>query len=121
MPESEARKIIFQCLKKPKIAQRLDVSDNFWKEFEMLNSNTKKQMGLYEAENVDNPNIFTVAINPKEYFEKFNYCNINKKHKGVKRDAPGITFESYAGRIAPLRYDFKKTEPKKNDPKKITG
>ena len=113
VPESEARKIIFQCLKKSKIAQRLDVSDNFWKEFEMFNSNTKTQIGLYEAENVDNPNICTVAINPKEYFEKFKDRNINRKHKGVRRDAPGMTFESCAGRITLLRYDSKKTEPKK--------
>ena len=73
----------------------------------------KKQMGLYEAGNVDNPNICIVAINPKEYFEKFKDRNINKKHKGVRRDTPGMTFESYAGRIVPLRYDSKKTEPKK--------
>ena len=28
-------------------------------------------MGLYEIENIDNQNICTIAINPKEYFEKF--------------------------------------------------
>ena len=28
-------------------------------------------MGLYEIHNIDNPNICTSAINPKEYFEKF--------------------------------------------------
>ena len=31
----------------------------------------------------------------------------------VRREAPSMTFESYASRIAPLRYDSKKTEPKK--------
>ena len=31
--ESEARKIIFNCLKKSKIAKRLDISDEFWKRF----------------------------------------------------------------------------------------
>ena len=25
---------------------------------------------LYESENIDNENIFTVAVNPKKYFEK---------------------------------------------------
>ena len=29
--ESEARKIIFECMKKLKTAERLDVSDKFWK------------------------------------------------------------------------------------------
>ena len=114
VPESEARKIIFQCMKKSKIAQRLDVSDPFRKKFEMHNSKTKKEMGLYETESVDNPNICTIAINPKEYFEKFRNRNINKKHKGVRRDAPGMSFESYDSRIAPRRsIDCKKTEQKK--------
>ena len=44
-------------------------------------------MGLYEIENIDNQNICTIAINPKEYFEKFKNRKINKKHKGVRRDA----------------------------------
>ena len=76
VPESEVRKIIFQCLKKSKIAQRLDVSDNFWKEFEMSNSNTKKQMGFYEAENVDNPNICTVAMTS---INKVKFASLNDK------------------------------------------
>ena len=121
VPESEARKIIFECMKKSKITQRLDVSDSFWKQFDMHNSKTKKEMGLYKVESVDNPNICTIAINPKEYFEKFKDRNINKKHKGVRRDAPGINFESYASRISPLRsIDYKKEE-KKNYPKKIAS
>ena len=28
-------------------------------------------MGLYEIENIGNPNICTITINLKEYFEKF--------------------------------------------------
>ena len=112
--ESEARKIIFYCMKKSKIAQRLYVFDSFWKEFEMHNPKTKKEMGLCEAESIDNPNICIIAINPKKYFEKFRDRNINKKHKGVTRDAPGMNFEIYTSRIAPLRStDCKKAEQKK--------
>ena len=37
-------------------------------------------MGLYEVENPNNANLYTIAINPKEYFEKFKDININKKH-----------------------------------------
>ena len=62
-----------------------------------------KKMGLYKFENVDNPNICKIAINPKEYFEKFKNRSINKKHKGVRRDTPGISFQSYAKRIKVLR------------------
>ena len=60
-------------------------------------------MGLYEIQNIDNPNICTIAINPKEYFEKFKNRKINKKHKGVRRDTPGMNFESYAERMSSIR------------------
>ena len=43
--ESKAREIIFECMKKSKIAERLDVSDEFWKQFEIHNKSTKKVMG----------------------------------------------------------------------------
>ena len=35
-----------------------------------------KQVGLYEIENIDNPNLVTIAINPKEYFEKYKDYSI---------------------------------------------
>ena len=113
VPESEARNIIFQCLKKSKILNRLDLSDDFWKKIDVYDHSTKKQMGLYEIENIDTQNICTIAINPKEYFEKFKNRKINKKHKGVRRDTPGMTFESYAMRINMLRdIDCKRKEKK---------
>ena len=52
-------------LKKSKIAKRLYVSDEFWKQFEKYSNSSKKVMGLYEIENIDNQNICTIAINPK--------------------------------------------------------
>ena len=70
-------------------------------------------MGLYEVENLDNANLCTIAINPKQYFEKFKDRNINKKHKGVRRDMLGITFESQAERISSLRQLDTKLEKKK--------
>ena len=66
VPESEARKIIFECLKKSKILNRLDLSEEFWKQFEIYNANTKKVIGLYEIENIGNQNICTIAVNPKD-------------------------------------------------------
>ena len=113
VPESEARKIIFECLKKSKILNRLDLSDEFWKQFEIYNANTKKVMGLYEIENIGNQNICTIAVNPKEYFEKFKNRKINKKHKGVRKDTQGMNFESYAMRINMLRESDDKKEEKK--------
>ena len=105
IPESEARDIIFKCLKKSKILNRLDLSDDFWKKYDIHDPSTKKQMGLYKIENIDNQNICTITINPTEYFEEFKNRKINKKHKGVRRDTPGMCFESYAMRINTLRED----------------
>ena len=98
---------------KIKFLNRLDLSDEFWKQFEIYNVNTKKVMGLYEIENIDNQNICTIAVNPKEYFEKFKNRKINKKHKGVRKDTQGINFESYAMRINMLRESDDKKEEKK--------
>ena len=60
-------------------------------------------MGLYEIENIENPNICTIAINLKEYFEKFKNQQINKKHKGIRRDIPRMNFESYAKKVSSVR------------------
>ena len=60
-------------------------------------------MGLYEVENLDNLNLWTIVINLKEYFEKFKDRKINKKHKGVRRDTPGMAFQSYTERTSSLR------------------
>ena len=106
LPESKARKVIFECMIKSKILDRLDVSDEYWKQFNVYNANTKKQMGLFEIEHIDNPNVCTIAVNPKEYFEKFKNRDINKKHKGVKKGTRGMMFENYANRIKRLRYDL---------------
>ena len=35
LPESEARKVVFECMINSKILDRLDVSDNFWKQFKV--------------------------------------------------------------------------------------
>ena len=121
IPESDFRNVLFEIFKHSKIGPRLDVSDDFWQQFNMQNKGTRKVMGLYEVENLDNANLCTIVINPKEFFEKFKDRKTNKKHKGVKRDTLGMTFESYAERISPLRQFDTKPEKKKINTKKITG
>ena len=84
----------------------------------MHNPKAKNQLGLYKIQNIDNANVCTIAINPKGYFEKFKDRGMNKKHKGVKRNTREVDFESYAGKITPLReVDREKIEKKiiKND------
>ena len=74
----------------------------------------KKQVGLYEVESVNNPNVITIAVNPKKYFEVFKNRNFNKKHKGVKKTTPGMDFGSYAARVMDLKeYDTADRAPKK--------
>ena len=121
IPESVFRNVLFEIFKQSKIGPRLDVSDNFWQQFNMHNKGTRKFMGFYEVENLDNANLCTIAIDPKEYFEKFKDRKINKKHKRVSRDTPSMTFESYAERISSLRQLDTKSEKKKTNTKKITG
>ena len=58
-------------------------------------------MRLYETENIDNPSICTIAV--KKYFKTLKNRPINKKHKGVRWDTPGMNFGSYAEKIKVLR------------------
>ena len=44
----------------------------------------------------------SLAVNPKEYFEKFRNKLINKKLKGVKKDTTGMCVGACAGRISEI-------------------
>ena len=81
--EDQTRKLVFEIILL-KIGQRIDTSQYFYANFLCQNKKLKKQVGLYEAESIDNANIITIAVNPKEYFEVFRNKAINKKHKSVK-------------------------------------
>ena len=100
--EVDARKLIFEILLL-KRGDRLDTSDEFFDQFFCRNKSTKKQVGLYDVESIDNANLVTIAVNPKEYIEIFKNKEINKKHKGVKKPTPGMNFESFASRIMDVR------------------
>ena len=83
--ENDTRKLIFKIIMQSKIGPRTDTSDSFFKQFDCHNPKPKKQVGLYEVESIDNPNIITIAVNPNESFEVFRNKNFNKRHKGVKK------------------------------------
>ena len=51
-----------------KILERLDLSDDFWDQFNVQNKKLKKQVGLFETESINTPNIITISINPEEYY-----------------------------------------------------
>ena len=46
LPESEARNVIFDCMINSKIFERLDLSDDFWKKFNVQDKSKKKRDGV---------------------------------------------------------------------------
>ena len=80
----QIQKSDFKNLRQTKITKRFDLSNKFWEQFQIRDVKLKKVMGLCEIESIDNPNICTIAVNPKEYFEKLKNRSINKKKQGSK-------------------------------------
>ena len=70
IPEPKFRNIIFAIIVATKIYKRFDSSHEFWDTFEARKISRKK-LGYYEIESVDNPCYVTIAVNPKEYSEVF--------------------------------------------------
>ena len=100
--ENRARDLIFKILLQ-KLGDRLDTSHEFFDNFFCRNESTKKKVGLYEVESIDNANLVTIAVNPKEYIEIFKNKDLNKKHKGIKKNTRGMNFERFASRIMDVR------------------
>ena len=112
MTEDQMRKLVFEIILL-KIGHRIDTSHDCYANFLCQNKKLKKQVGLYEVKSIDNANIITIAVNPKEYFEVFRKKTINKKHKGVKKSTPGMNVEAFAGRIMDIReYPYAEKLPK---------
>ena len=103
--ENESRKIIFEVMKSSKIIDRLDLSDDFYQQFNIQYKKLRKQVGLFEVENINRTNILTIALNPKEYYEEFDDYPNNKKHKGLKKGTAGMDFEAYSSKFANL-YEY---------------
>ena len=116
--EPQVRDIIFEVFSKTSLVDRFDKSDDFWKKFNVYDASNQKVLGLYEVESINDPCIVTLAVNPKEYFELFKSKRTNKKHKGIKKGAPGMNYENYAERIKPL-YDFESFSRPKTERKKV--
>ena len=104
-----------------KIFDRLDLSAELWEKFNSWNKDLKKQVGLFEIENIDKPNVITIALNPKEYYEHFNDHSDHKKHKRMKKSTRGMDFDSYSERLADLTRFSKEflRKPKKIEQKRF--
>ena len=97
--EIKARKVIFEVFTQSKLLDRLDLSSDFWQTYNVQNKSLKKQVGLYEFENIEKPILITIAINPKEYYELYQDKTFNKKSKGIRKDTPRMDFESFSNRL----------------------
>ena len=68
----------------------------------MSKRKSEKKGAFFEIENIDKANIITIALNPKEYYERFADTTDNKKHKGLKKSTPDMNFDSYSNRLSDL-------------------
>ena len=62
----------------------------------------KKRVGFFEIQSIDKTNVITIALNPKEYYERFIDHSDNKKHKGLKKSTLGMDFDFYSNRLSEL-------------------
>ena len=73
-------------------------------------------MELFVIKIIYKANVITIALNPKEYHERFEDHSDNKKHKRLKTSTRGMDFDSYSARLGDLN-EFSKEFFKK--PKKM--
>ena len=106
--KDQARDIIFEVMIASQIFDRLDLSAEFYDQFNCHDTKLQYQVGLFEIENIDKPNIITIALNPKEYYERFVDYTDNKKHKSLKKSTPDKDFDSYSNRLSDLTAYYSK-------------
>ena len=102
IPKEKLRDIIFEVIVVSEIYKRLDTSHEFWNIFRARKESRRKKVGYYETENISNPYLLTLAVNPKEYLEMLTDLLLNKKHKGIKKGSTEQGFENFAQRIESL-------------------
>ena len=102
VPEDNFRDIIFDVIIASKIYKKFDTSHEFWDIFGSRKESRRKKLGYYEIENIDNPCLVTIAVNPKEYLEILKNLALNKKHKGIKKGSSGMGFGNFSNRIKSL-------------------
>ena len=101
-PKGKYQDVILEVTTATKIYKRFDSSHEFWDIFGFRKENRRKKLGYYKIENINNPCLETIAVNPKEYLEVQQDLKLNKKHKGIKNGSNGMGFENFANRIKPL-------------------
>ena len=69
LSEDKFKDVIFEVVITTKIYKRFNSSHEFWDIFGFRNPSRKERLGYYEVENIDNPCLAAIAVNPIEYLE----------------------------------------------------
>ena len=96
LPEDKFKDIFFEVIVTSKIYKRFVSSNEFWDNFGPRKTSRQKKLGYYEIENIDNPCILTLSVNPKEYLEILKNQHQNRKHKGIKKDRLGLALKIFS-------------------------
>ena len=100
--ENKLRDIIFEVIKASEIYERFDSSHKFWDIFRARKERKRKKLQYYEIENIDNPCVLTLVVNPKEYLGLLKDRYLNKKRRDIKKGSSGLGFETFTQRIKSL-------------------
>ena len=65
--EREVRNVMLKVFLENNIYDRLDSSDVFFDQFNKRDISVRKQVGLFEFENIEHRIICAIKVNPKEY------------------------------------------------------
>ena len=103
LPDPIYRDVIFGVVSSNKIIKRFDTSHPFWEAFQVRDETLQKKCGYYEIEHIDDLCYITIAVNPREYIEKFLSEKVNKKHKGLKKGSSGMDIQNFGKRINSVR------------------
>ena len=103
MSDEKFREVLFEVIGENEILHQFDMSHKFWEKLSARDESLNRKLGYYSTENIYDPCFITIAVNPKEYFEKFESENINKKHKGLRKGTQGMEFENYSRQINSIK------------------
>ena len=80
--EDKARNIIIEVMLKSEISDRLDLSAEFYEQFNCQNENLRKRLGFFEIENINKPNVILSHQILKNIMNVLVIIQITKNTKG---------------------------------------
>ena len=80
--EDKAQNIIIEVMLKSKISDRLDLSAEFYEQFNCQNENLRKRLGFFEIENINKPNVILSHQILKNIMNVLVIIQITKNTKG---------------------------------------